>query len=402
MGFFKLNFIKMKKVILLVTLLISVITFAQKDELKTLKKIYARDMPSSSDLEDYKSAIKSLKTLATTEDDKVYTNFYDGMTPFVEIAALGTKATSLDKMRLFNSEALDKFSKTINETLEYEKKSGKSIYTDNINATISKYIPQIEQIAIEYNEAKQFKLASTTFYNLYKIDKNSGLNLLNAAILSVQAEDYLTGIKLYEEYRDSDYLKNGYIYYAINKLNDQEESFTSKFARKTRLDNKTYEKPRDEKVSGKEEILKLIAGLKAHIKDIEGAKIAYKEAVKANPSDLALQIDEANFYYNQKDVETYKNLIKEIIKKDPENASLHYNIGYLSVSEDTKIVEEINKNLDKPKVYDELMAKRKAMYQSALIHFETSYKLDPTNENNKLMLKSTYQIIGMKEKADKI
>lgn len=392
----------MKKVILLVTLLISVVTFAQKDELKTLKKIYAKDIPSATDLEDFKSAIKSLKTLAVTEDDKVYTNFYEGMIPFMEIASLGTKVTPLDQMRIFNTEALDKFISSYKETLEYEKKSGKKIYTDNINTTLSKFIPQMEQIAIQYNEAKQFKLASSAFYYLYKIDTNAGSNLLNAAILSVQAEDYLTGIKLYEEYRDSDYLKNGYIYYAINKLNDQEESFTSKFARKTRLDNKTYEKPRDEKVSGKEEILKLIAGLKAFVKDVEGAKIAYKEAVKANPNDLTLLIDEANFYYNQKDVETYKNLIKEVIKKDPENASLHYNIGYLTVSEDTKIVEEINKNLDKPKVYDELMAKRKAMYQSALIYFETSYKLDPSNENNKLMLKSTYQIIGMQDKADKI
>jgi len=48
------------------------------------------------------------------------------------------------------------------------------------------------------------------------------------------------------------------------------------------------------------------------------------------------------------------------------------------------------------------MTKRKAMYQSALPHFEESYRLDPTNENTKMMLKSTYQTLGMKEKADKI
>ena len=66
------------------------------------------------------------------------------------------------------------------------------------------------------------------------------------------------------------------------------------------------------------------------------------------------------------------------------------------------MVEEINNNLDKPKVYEELMTKRKAMYQSALPHFEASYKLDPTNENTKIMLRSTYEILGMKDKADKI
>jgi tetratricopeptide (TPR) repeat protein len=392
----------MKKVILLVAILISTVTFAQKDELKTLKKIYAKDMPSSSDLEEYKIAIKTLESLATTEEDKVYSNFYNGMIPFIEIASLGAKVTPLDQMQIFNTVALDKFISFYKETLEFEKKSGKKIYTDNINTTLSKIIPQMELAAFQLNEAKQYKMASTVFYNLYRLDKESGSSLLNAAILAMQAEDYPTAIKLYEEYRDSDYLKNGYVYYAINKLNDQEESFTSKRARKTKLDIKTHEKPRDEKVGGRDEVLKNIAILKVKTNDIEGAKKAYKNAISETPNDLSLLIDEANFYYNQKDTETYKDLIKEIIKKDPTNASLHFNIGYLGLSEDVKLVEEINKNLDKPKVYEELMTKRKAMYQSALPHFEESYRLDPTNENTKMMLKSTYQTLGMKEKADKI
>lgn len=392
----------MKKTLLLVALTFSVATFAQKDELKTLKKIYAKDMPSSSDMVEYKSTIKSLETLATTEEDKIYTNFYAGMTPIMEMNSLAEKATLQDQMRVFSPKALDKFASSINETLEYEKKSGKKIYTDDINETLSWFIPQIEQAAFQLNEAKQYKMASTAFYSLYKLDNTTGSNLLNAAILSVQAEDFPTAIKLYEEYRDSDYLKNGYVYYATNKLNDQEESFTSKKARKSKLDIKTHEKPRDEKVSGRSDILKLIASLKVQIGDIEGAKKAYKDAVNENPNDLNLLIEQANFYYNQKDIETYKNMIKDIIKKDPNNASLHFNIGYLGLSDDVQLVEEINKNLDKPKVYADLMAKRKAMYESALPHFQESYRLDPTNENTKMMLKSTYEVLGMKDKADKI
>ena len=72
------------------------------------------------------------------------------------------------------------------------------------------------------------------------------------------------------------------------------------------------------------------------------------------------------------------------------------------MSDDVKLVEEINKNLENPKVYSELMAKRKAMYQSALPYFEESFRLDSTNENTKMMLKSTYETLGMKEKADKL
>ena len=386
----------------MVALFISVATFAQKEELKTLKKIYAKDIPTKSDMEDYKTALNSLETLATSEEDKVYTNFYAGMKPMMELISLGDKVTPQDQMRIFNPVALEKFSNSINQTLEFEKKSSKKIYTDDINETLSWFIPQLEQVAFQLNEVKQYKMASSVFYNLYKLDKESGSNLLNAAILSVQAEDFSTAIKLYVEYRDSDYLKNGLIYYATNKLNDQEESFSSKKARKSRLDIKTHEKPRDEKVSGRNDILKLIATLKVQTNDVEGAKKAYKEAIAENPNDLNLLIEEANFYYNQKDVSTYKSLITEIVKKDPTNASLHFNIGYLSLSEDTTLVEEINKNLSNKKVYDELTAKRKAAYQSALPYFEESYKLDSTSENTKIMLKSTYEILGMKEKAAKL
>ena len=386
----------------MVVLLIGVATFAQKEELKTLKKIYAKEIPTKSDMEDYKAAVNSLETLATSEEDKVYSNFYAGMKPMMDLISLGDKVTLQDQMRIFNPVALDKFTSSINQTLEFEKKSGKKIYTDDINETLSWFIPQLEQVAFQFNETKQYKIASSIFYNLYKLDKESGSNLLNAAILSSQGKDFATALKLYEEYRDSDYLKNGMTYYAVNKLNDEEESFTSRKARKTKLDLKTHEKPRDEKVAGRNNILKTIAVLKAETKDIAGAKKSYTDAKNEFPDDLNLLIEEANFYYNQNEVATYRNLIKEIIKKDPTNASLHFNIGYLSLSEDVSLVEEINKNLDKPKVYDELMAKRKALYQSALPHFEESYRLDPTNENTKIMLKSTYETLGMKDKAAKL
>ncbi|WP_339836391.1 hypothetical protein [uncultured Flavobacterium sp.] len=392
----------MKKITLLVALLISFLTFAQKDELKTLKKIYAKDTPSTSDIEDYKSALKTLETLAISEEDKVYTNFYTGMLPMAELNNLGSKITPKEVQRLMSPKNIEIFVNSMNETLEYEKKEGKKIYTDDINEAYSFLIPQIEQAAFQLNEAKQYKMASATFYNLYKLDKKSGSNLLNAAILSVQGEDFPTAIKLYEEYRDSDYLKNGMVYFAINKLNDEEESFTSIRARKTKLDLKTHEKPRDEKVSGRSDILKLIANLKVQTGDVEGAKKAYQDLVSESPNDLNILIEQANFYYVQNDVTTYKNLIKEIIKKDPTNASLHFNIGYLGLSEDAGLVEEINKNLDKPKKYEELMAKRKSMYEAAMPHFEESYKLDPSSENTKIMLKSTYEILGLKDKAAKL
>ena len=71
---------KIKHILLTTTLAMSISVSAQKDELKTLKKIYAKDTPSAADMQEYKAAVAKLETTATEEGDKVYTNFYKCMT----------------------------------------------------------------------------------------------------------------------------------------------------------------------------------------------------------------------------------------------------------------------------------------------------------------------------------
>ena len=99
---FNPDFKTMKKLLLSATLLLSVATFAQKDELKTLKKIYSKETISEKDLETYKSTSDALQTLATEESDKVYAKFYKTMYPTVVLASKGDKATMQDQMKLYN------------------------------------------------------------------------------------------------------------------------------------------------------------------------------------------------------------------------------------------------------------------------------------------------------------
>ena len=53
-----------------------------------------------------------------------------------------------------------------------------------------------------------------------------------------------------------------------------------------------------------------------------------------------------------------KILIEGILEKDPNNAQLQYNVGFLMLADDAKIVDEINANLKNTKMYNELNAKR--------------------------------------------
>ena len=392
----------MKKVTLIVALLVSIATFAQKDELKTLKKIYEKDQPNQVDVDKYKAALKSLENIATSEEDKISFVFYDGLLPLLEIAKLGEKVTPQDQLRIFSPDVLEKFTKAVNTTLEFEKKSGKKNFTSDINEILSFFIPMLETAAYQLNTSKQYKQSATAFYNLYQLDKTAGANLLNAAILSTQAEDFKTALKLYEEYNESDYLKNGYVYYAFNELTGKEETFSSRNARKSKLDLKTHSKPRDEKVGGKDDVLANIALLRVKLGDVEGAKKAYKEAKEINPNNIELLINEANLYYSTNDSETFKTLISELISKDPSNASLYYSLGYTILKEDIELVEEINRNLDNNKIYNELTEKRKMLYKSVLPYFEKSFELKPEDQNTRQILKITYEILGDTEKASKL
>jgi hypothetical protein len=115
----------MRKLILSAALLLSVATFAQKEELKTLKKIYSKSTISEKDLQEYKAASDALETLATEESDKVYSKFYKTMYPTVVLASKGSKATMQDQMALYNPEFIKQYGAVIDETIEFEKNQKK-------------------------------------------------------------------------------------------------------------------------------------------------------------------------------------------------------------------------------------------------------------------------------------
>lgn len=367
----------MRKLVLSAALLISVATFAQKEELKTLKKIYSKETISEKDLLAYKTASDALETSATEESDKVYAKFYKTMYPTVVLASKGAKATMQDQMSLYKPEFIKEYGEVINETIEFEKKSGKKIYTDDLIQEKGEFKKGISAIAMNLNNTSKFKEASGLFYSLYTFDpKEEGKSLKNACILAVQAEDYKLAQKLYEEYASSDYLNNGITFYAINKANGNEEEFNSRADRTQYISLGSHEKPKDVKnVSKKADVLKLLALIYSQNAEFEKAKTTYAEARKLAPNDEELKQGEFQIYYNS---------------------------GYTLLADEEKIVNEINGSRDNPKKYDELVKKRKDMFLKALPDFEKAYSIDSSNTNLKSILKMAYDITGQPEKAKAI
>jgi tetratricopeptide (TPR) repeat protein len=355
----------MKKIVLGISLLVATTTFAQKDELKTLKKLYDKEQLSAEDFAKYKETLVKLESVATTEDDKVASNYYKGMSPLAEMSTMGATPNPMMIQKIFTPEVFTGMVNTMRSTLDYETKTGKKVFTDDINENVTSMKPIFTQMALAFNNSKKYKEASRVFYNTYKLDPKDVSNLENAGITALQASEFVDAEKYYREIKAVGFKGTG-----LGKFQSKEA-----------------------------EILKTIAALSSTNNNNEQAKIDFKEALALNTEDTQLEIDQANLYYKLNDIATYKKLITEVIAKDPNNAQLQYNVGYLTLADDGKIVDEINANLKNKAKYDELMAKRKAMYNAALPYFERAHQLDATNEDTKTILRLTYETLGMKDKA---
>ena len=366
----------MRSIFLGVALLLTTATFAQKDELKTLKKIYSKDKVSERDLEKYNVAMISLEYLAKEKTDKAYSVFYKTAYPIVEFTSKGESATMDDKMRLLTQDYIQKYGNALNGVIAIEQKEQDKDYYELL--LIQKRIAAnlITDLAYKFNEQKKFKEASEMFYNLYLFDKETkGRSLENAAITSFQSEDYKLAEKRYKELLSSDYLNNGVEYYAKSIANDSDAYFETKEERMKSIATGLYASPRDVKmITKKPGFYRTYAALVLENGDGEKAKKVFAEARNMFPDDADLKADEAKFYYN---------------------------LGFNELKEDKVIVDEINANLDNRDTYDKLMIKRRAIFKKALPFFEKAYKIMPTDGDSKKLMNMCYDVLDMKDKIIK-
>jgi tetratricopeptide (TPR) repeat protein len=427
---------KIKSILLTILAIVSFSTFAQKDELKTLKKLYSKDKLSLNDVQEYKTAVTKLKAVATDESDKVYADFYKSMTPILEVQALGKNVSPVQLQKIFSPSALLELATGLNATLDYENKVGKKIYTDDIKETIKSFKPQFVNVAIDYSNSKKYKEAGDVLYNTYLLDKSDAEKLFYAASFMVSAQDYDKALEYYEELKKINYSGEGTSYLAVNKATNQEESFATDKEREIYVKAGTHEKPRNEAIPSKKgEIYKNIALILVDKGQVEEAKKAVADARKQNPDDDGLILVEADLYLKVNDFETYKKLVNEALVKDPNNANLVFNLGvisanankiaesekyylkaielkpdyfdaYLNLSEvklraDEKFVEEMNKlgvTEKDNKRYEVLKAEREKNFKSVLPYLEKAVELKPENEPALKTLLSVYNALEMTAK----
>lgn len=427
---------KIKHIVLASAVLVSVSSFAQKDELKALKKIYAKDVPTTNDMVEYKSNVSKLETLATEEGDKVYTNFYKSMLPVLQVISYGASVTPVQLANAYTLKAITDLAAGLNATLDYEKKTGKKIYTDNINETINTTKPTLVNIAVGLGDNKKYKEAADVLHAVYLLDKKDQDKLFYAASYAVNGLDYDKALEYYSELKELKYSGEGTIYWATNKTTKKEENFSNKTERELFIKTGTHEKPRDEKVASKRgEIYKNIALILVEKGKVEEAKTAVAEAKKENPNDTSLILTEADLYLKVNDYATYTKLANEALANDPTNAGLVYNLGvisangnkldeaesyykkaieikpdyfdaYLNLSElklraDEKLVTEMNKlgtSEKDNKRYEVIKAEREKNFKTVLPYLEKAVELKSDDDAAKKTLLSVYNALEMTDK----
>ena len=414
---------KSKYVLLASALLISVATFAQKDQIKAAEKAL-----KAGNAQEAITILQGAEAASAAAPDAEKAQFQ-----FVKAnahLALATKNENTDAN-------LSAAAKAYQEVLSIEKTSGKAKFSAQASTSIIDVKYKLINAAIADSKAEKHAAGAKKLYDAYLLDKKDTINLYYAASTYVNAKEYETAYNAYDELKNLNYSGKGTNFYAVNKINGEEQFFPTAKERDQMVKLGTHEKPRTEDVPSKRgEIFKNMALILVQNGKVAEAKKAVAEARAANPDDKSLILTEANLYLDTKDYDTYKKLITEVLAQSPNDADLVFNLGVISynaknlveaekyykraieikpdyvnaylnlailkLDADKKLFEEIQKlgNSEKDnKRYEVLKKQREAVFTSALPYLEKASELDGTNEEVKGTLLSVYRALEMTEKA---
>ena len=414
---------KSKYVILASALLISVATFAQKDQIKNAEKAL-----KGGDAQGAVSILKDAENMIVNAKDVEQAQYY-----FVK----GNAYLDLANKKVEESKNLSLAAESYQKLIDVEKTSGKLKYSTQAATSITQIKGLLINSAIADTQSNKAAEGAKKLYDAYLLDKKDTINLYYAASTYVNAQDYDTALSLYEELKKLNYSGKGTSYTAVNKASGNEDGFNTANERDMAVKIGTHEKPKTETIPSKRgEIYKNYALILVQKGRTEDAKKAIADARKTNPEDTSLILSEANLYLDTKDYDTYKKLVGEALQKDPNNKELIFNLGvlsanaknavdaekyYLKVIEidpnyanaylnlaalkleaEKPIIDEMNKlgtSAKDMKRYDVLKLQREAVFKSVIPYLKKANELDPKNEDVSKTLLGVYKALEMTAEA---
>ncbi len=414
---------KSKYVILASALLISVIAFAQKDQIKAAEKAL-----KGGNAQEAVTILNGAESLVANAEATEKAHFY-----FVN----GNAHLDLAKKKVEEGKNLNAAAKSYQDLLAVEKASGKDKYSSQAATSIIDIKFKLLNSAVEDTKADRHSVGAKKLYDAYLLDKKDTINLYYAASTYVNAKEYNEALKLYYELEALNYSGKGTSYFAMNKLTGQEDLYNTAKDRDFAVKLGTHEKPRMEAIPSKRgEIYKNVALILVQEGKTEEAKKAIADARKTNPEDTSLILTEANLYLETKDFETYKKLVVEALEKNPKDADLIFNLGVISANaknpadaekyykrvievdpkytnayinlaalkleNEKAIIDEMNKlgtSTKDMKRYEVLKTQREDLFKSTIPYLQKAVELDPTNIDVSKTLLNVYSALEMMPEA---
>lgn len=303
----------MKKSILLITALaFSAVSFAQKKELKEIKKaIEKNELPQAERL------LENVKSMALA-DRKSSAEYYSLK------GELGLKKAIAGK------DVINSLSEASVALAEAKKAGGKS------SSDIEALKAEGARIAVEKGQASyqqnNFKEAALAFEQVYRLSPRDTLFLYNAAVSASQSKENEMALNYFLELKDLKYDGTEILYSAKNKETGLIEKSADKNTRDMKMKTGNYSNPSQEKTASKRgEIIRNIAYLYVDQGKKEEAIKAFEFARKNYPKDAELIMQEANVYYQLGNMEKFESLMKEATDLQPDNADAQYNIGVMNL-----------------------------------------------------------------------
>ena len=295
----------------------------------------------------------------------------------------------------------------------------------------------IVNAAIEQSEAKEFIPSSNNLFLAYQMDPEANIDYLYySATNAVNGSDFPLALERYILLRDVNYTGVVTKYY-VTEVATGQETEVSATEYGIYQKSKSYTNAREEDSESKyPEIVKNIALIYNQLGQKDNAIKAVQDARKANPGDVGLILTEANIYIELGERERYQELIIEALEQDPNNAVLYFNLGvvnsetgdkvksrefyekaieldpemdnaYLNLvalilEEDVNIQEQMSSLVkDRSRAasekFDELKAKREALYLECVPILKSLIALDDSNLEAVKTLRNIYGVIGDNE-----
>ncbi|GAA4281794.1 tetratricopeptide repeat protein [Gaetbulibacter aestuarii] len=399
-----------KQSLIIITLFMSTLLFAQKRELRDAEKAIR-----SSNFAEANSALESAKAMMSQMDEDLKSKYY-----YLKAEALYAEGKgSYDDIQQATENLGKVTSDYVQEAGEFKTKmanellkKGNDLYTNKDYSKSSKYFEQSYRLSPQ----------DTTF-------------LYYAAATALNVQEYKRALKLYEELRDLGYTGVHTEYFATNKESGEEEVFDKATWELYKKSN-DYIKPGTRQTESKRpEIIKNIALIYINEGDNDKAIGAIKAAREEDPNDVNLVLNEANIYLKTGDKEKFKELLEKATEMDPTNPELYYNLGVvasqngeaeqaktyyeksieldpqyinayinlavLTLADEKDIIKEMNglgNSAADNKRYDELKEKRQDLYKNAVPYLTKAMEIDSENVDAAQTLMNIYSILGETEK----